>query len=151
VKHGREHCHVVWSRIDGFKGKAVQMSHDHQKLRKIAQEYARDHHLTLPPGMRNDRGAARFAFKAAAENLAEKQQQERSGISKQERREQITKIWNDSPDARSLIRNLEAAGYLLARGDQRKYVLVDLSGEVHSLSRQLIDVKKKELDAKLSA
>src|SRR5262249_23369799 len=148
---GREHYHVVWSRIDGFKAKALQMSHDRQKLRRVAQEYAHEHNLTLPPGMQNDRGAARFAFKAAAENLAEKQQQDRSGISKQERREQITKAWKDSPDAKSLIRNLEAAGYLLSRGDQRDYVVVDLSGEVFSLSRYLIGVEKKDRDARLSA
>jgi hypothetical protein len=129
----------------------VQLSHDHQKLRKVAQEYAYDHQLVLPPGMSNDRGKARFAFKAAAENLAEKQQQDRSGISKQQRREQISKIWQSSPDARSLIRNLEAAGYLLARGDQRPYVVVDLAGEVHSLSRQLTGASSKEMKARLSS
>src|SRR5262245_2134242 len=43
TNQGREHCHVVWSRIDTEKGKAVQISHDHWKLRSIAQEFARDH------------------------------------------------------------------------------------------------------------
>ena len=50
---GREHYHAVWSRIDIEKFKAVQMSHDRLKLRRVAQEFARDHGLTLPPGMRN--------------------------------------------------------------------------------------------------
>jgi Relaxase/Mobilisation nuclease domain len=50
---GREHCHVVWSRIDIEKCKAVQMSHDRLKLRRVAQEFARDHGITLPPGMRD--------------------------------------------------------------------------------------------------
>jgi MobA/VirD2-like, nuclease domain len=151
VKHGREHCHIVWSRIDTEKGKAVQISHDHQKLRSVAQEYAKDHNLTLPPGMRKDRGKARFAFRAAAENLAEKQQEERSGISKQERREQITKAWKDSTDATTFVRALEGSGFLLARGDQRAYVVVDLFGEIHSLSRQLQGVKAKELKARLAS
>ena len=31
-KHGREHCHVVWSRIDVDQMKAIQLSHDHSKL-----------------------------------------------------------------------------------------------------------------------
>ena len=150
TKYGRAHCHVVWSRIDTEKSKAVQLSHDRQKLRKVAQEYARDHNLTLPPGMRNDRGIARFAFNAAAENLGEKQQQERSGISKQERKEQITKAWRESGDARTFIKALEDNGYTLARGDKRAYVVVDLYGEIHSLSRQLIDVKAKELKARLA-
>jgi len=151
VKYGREHCHVIWSRIDMAKGKAVQISHDHQKLRLVAREYAHDHKLTLPPGMRQDRGKARFAFRAAAENLGEKQQQERSGITKQQRREQITKIWGESSDARSFAKALEANGYFLARGDQRAYVVVDLYGEIHSLSRQLNGVKAREIKARLGS
>ena len=151
IKHGREHCHIVWSRIDTEKGKAVHISHDHQKLRSVAQEYARDHNITLPPGMSKDRGKARFAFRAAAENLAEKQQQERSGISKQERRDQITNAWQSSTDARTFVRALESSGFLLARGDKRAYVVVDYYGEIHSLSRQLQGVKAKELKARLAS
>jgi len=151
VKKGREHCHVVWSRINVEKGKAVHLDNDHQKLRRTAQEFARDHDLRLPPGMSNDRGAARFAFNAAAENLAEKQQQERSSISKRERREAITKAWTESKDANTFIRALETSGFLLARGDQRPYVVVDMAGEVHSLSRQLIGVKAEGLKARLSS
>jgi hypothetical protein len=52
---GREHYHVVWSRIDmeiEKKSKAIQMSRDRLKLRRVAQEFARDHGLTLPSGMR---------------------------------------------------------------------------------------------------
>ena len=48
---GPEHCHIVWSRIDTEK--AVHIAHDRRKLRKVAQEFARDHGLTLPPGMQN--------------------------------------------------------------------------------------------------
>jgi hypothetical protein len=49
---GREHYHVVWSRIDMDIMKAVHIGHDKLKLRKVAQEFARDHGLTLPSGMR---------------------------------------------------------------------------------------------------
>jgi hypothetical protein len=49
---GREHGHVVWSRIDTDRMKAVQISHDRLKLRSVAQKFAHDHGLTLPPGMR---------------------------------------------------------------------------------------------------
>jgi len=151
VKHGREHCHIVWSRIDTEKMKAVQLSHDRQKLRAVAQEYAREHNLTLPPGMRNDRGKDRFPDHAKTENLAEKQQEERSGTSKKQRMEQITKAWRESADARSFIKALDASGYTLARGDQRSYVVVDLYGEIHSLSRQLTGVKSKDLKARLAS
>ena len=50
---GREHCHAVWSRIDTDNMKAVHIAHDRLKLRRIAQEFARDHGLTLPTGMQN--------------------------------------------------------------------------------------------------
>lgn len=150
VKHGREHCHVVWSRIDTEKGKAVQLSHDRQKLRAVAQEYARDHNLTLPPGMQNNRGKDRFPDHAKTENLAEKQQEERTGTPKKKRMEQITKAWHENPDGRSFVKALEAGGYFLARGDKRSYLVVDIYGEVHSLSRQITGVKAKELKARLA-
>src|SRR5208283_1855126 len=67
------------------------------------------------------------------------------------RREQITKAWRETKDAPSFVRALEANGFLLARGDKRAYVVVDLYGEIHSLSRQLVGVKAKELKSRLSA
>jgi hypothetical protein len=151
VKHGREHCHVVWSRIDTDKMKAVQLSHDRQKLRAVAQEYARDHNLTLPPGMRNDRGKDRFNAAAKNENLAEKQQEERTGTSKEQRMEQITQAWRENSDARSFVKALEDGGYTLARGDKRPYVVVDLYGEIHSLSHQLTGVKSKDFKGRMAA
>jgi len=65
--------------------------------------------------------------------------------------EQVTKAWRESADARSFVKALEASGYLLARGDRRSYVVVDLYGEIHSLSRQLAGVKSKDLKARLAA
>ena len=49
------------------------------------------------------------------------------------------------------VRAMEDKGYYLARGDQRTYVVIDLYGEIHSLSRQIGGVaKKKELMDRLS-
>src|SRR5579862_2439742 len=52
-KDGREHYHVVWSRIDTDHVRAVHIGHDRLKLRKVAQEFARDHGITLLSGIRN--------------------------------------------------------------------------------------------------
>lgn len=150
VKHGREHCHVVWSRIDVEKLKAVQMSHDRQKLRSVAQGFARDHGITLPAGMRNDRGTKRFNDRAKVENLAEKQQEERSGVSKEERRKAITEAWRESGTGATFLRALEDRGYFLARGDRRAYVVIDLYGEVHSLARQIAGATTKDVKARLA-
>lgn len=48
---GREHWYIVWSRIDTAKSQAVNFSHDRQKLRRVAQEFALDYGITLPSGM----------------------------------------------------------------------------------------------------
>lgn len=50
IKNGREHCHIVWSRIDAQVGKAIHQAFDHEKLMMVTQEFARDHGLSLPAG-----------------------------------------------------------------------------------------------------
>ncbi len=117
VKHGREHYHVVWSRIDTEKMKAVQLSHDHQKLRAVAQEYARDHNIKLPPGMQNDRGKDRYADRDKQENLGDKQREERTGVSKPQRRREISEAWHASDTGPAFIKALEEKCYYVARGD----------------------------------
>jgi hypothetical protein len=149
VKHGREHCHVVWSRIDTEKMKAVPLSHDRQKLRAVAQEYARDHNLTLPPGMQNDRGKDRYADRDKQEDLGDKQREERTGVSKAQRRREIAEAWHGSDSGQAFIRALEERCYYVARGDDCAYAVVDLYGEVSNLARQVDGVKTKELKARL--
>jgi len=151
----REHCHAVWSRIDTDKMKAVQMGHDRLKLRTVAQEFARDHGLELPDGMKlgntKDSRRDRFKNRAVQENLGEKQQQERTGITKAERRADVAACWTGTANGAAFVHALETKGYFLARGDARDYVVIDAYGEVHSLSRQLSGVaKKKDLMDRLS-
>lgn len=151
----REHCHAVWSRIDTDKMKAVQISHDRLKLRTVAQEFARDHGLELPDGMKpgnsTDSRKDRYNKRAAQENLGEKQQQERTGITKAERRADIASCWTGTANGAAFVHALESKGYFLARGDARDYVVIDAYGEIHSLSRQLGGVaKKKELTDRLA-
>ena len=151
----REHCHAVWSRIDTDKMKAVQISHDRLKLRTVAQEFARDHGLELPDGMKpgntKDSRKDRYNKRAAQENLGEKQQQERTGITKAERRAEVAACWTGTANGVAFVHALETKGYFLARGDARDYVVIDAYGEIHSLSRQLSGVaKKKEMTDRLA-
>jgi hypothetical protein len=149
VKHGREHYHVVWSRIDTEKMIAVPLSHDHQKLRAVAQEYARDHNITLPPGMRNNRGKERYADRDKQENLGDKQREERTGVSKPQRQREIAEAWHGSDSGPAFIRALEEKCYYVARGDDCAYAVVDLYGEVSNLARQIEGVKTKALKDRL--
>lgn len=143
-KNGREHCHVVWSRIDCERGRAIQISHDRPKLMAAVREFARERGLTLPRAMQ-DRLKERFNTRAQRTTLAEQQQQERSGISKAERRRAITEAWHSAQNADSFIAALEERGYILAQGDTRSYVVIDRTGEIHSLSRQIEGVRTKEI------
>ena len=75
----REHCHVVWSRIDAERGKARHMAFDHDKLMMVTREFARDHGLTLPDGYYRDKGQER-PKKNRQLTLYEKNQQDKGGL-----------------------------------------------------------------------
>jgi len=150
----REHCHAVWSRIDTDRMRAVQISHDKLKLRSVAQAFAREHGIELPDGMKpgksKDTRTDRFNNRAKQENLGEKQQQERTGVTKAEQMAEIAACWSATKTGSEFVHALEGKGYLLAQGDQRGYVVVDLYGEVHSLSRYLKGAAKaKEMQERL--
>jgi MobA/VirD2-like, nuclease domain len=139
VKHGREHAHVVWCRIDTAKMRAVPLSHDRQKLRSLARELAHEFGLPLPEGLAQDRGADRARKKEAT--LAEKAQADETGITPGQRRAEITEAYRRSDSAEAFRAALKEKGYVLATGDKRVYVVVDRFGKVHSLARQIDGVR----------
>lgn len=59
IKDGREHCHVVWLRIDHRQEKAIHLAFDLEKLMMVTREFAREHGLVLPDGYRRDAGDER--------------------------------------------------------------------------------------------
>jgi hypothetical protein len=146
VKDGREHVHAVWSRIDTEKSIAIPLPHDRLKLRTVAREFAREKGLELPDGMKPRKNPDRDKFnnRAKEQTLPDRQQKERSGIDPAVVRADIATCWKETGNAAAFVHALEAKGYFLARGDQRPFVVVDLHGEVHSLSRQLKGVAKSD-------
>src|ERR1017187_4410235 len=84
-------------------------------------------------------------------NYQEKQQQERSGISREECMQAITAVWQQHKDPHAFVKALEETGYHLARGDSGRYVVIDHAGEVHSLPRQIEGVRSNEVKAFLGA
>jgi len=149
VKDGREHCHVVWSRIDLDNMRAIGMSHDRMKLRTCARELAHAYGLPLPDGLAEDRSDARFE-KTRDVTLAEKAMAEASGIAPAERRKAITALFRSSDSAATLRNELERAGYVLAQGERRAYVVVDRVGHVHALARQVEGAKTRDVKARLA-
>lgn len=149
VKNGREHCHVVWSRIDARTMKAVHLSHDRMKLRSLSRELAREFGLKLPEGLERDRGDQRGQRQEMT--LGEKRQAEQTGIAPEKRRREITEAWRASDSPEAFREALSQKGYMLAKGDRRGFVVIDRYGDVHSLARQIEGVKTRELKAKLAS
>lgn len=134
---GREHCHVVWSRIDNQECKAIHMAFDHDKLMTVTRQFARDHGIELAPGYHKLEERKRQTYRQLS--LYDRVQEGRTGLSREERTEVITELWKQRDDPASFVAALDYHGYILANG-KRPYVLVDLYGETNSLPK-LIDDK----------
>ncbi|MCB0637357.1 MAG: relaxase/mobilization nuclease domain-containing protein [Lewinella sp.] len=133
IKEGREHCHIVWSKVDIENEKAVHLAFDHDKLMAVTQQFARDHDLLLPDGYHRKEGSERDQL-----TLYEKHQERNSGLSKEERMEQVTDAWRGSDSAKAFMSALAEQGYILARG-KRPYVLIDFYGNMNALPKMIDD------------
>lgn len=142
-KEGRHHAHAVWSRIDGAEMKAINLSHYKRKLNGIARDLYLEHGWDMPDGFRKDRLRDALTF-----SLAEWQQAKRAGRDPKALKALVQAAWKRSDTKAALNSALREAGLFLARGDRRGVVLVDLKGEIYSLSR-LSGAKAKELTARL--
>ena len=147
-KNGREHIHVVWSRADmdtlTLRSDSMNyQAHERASLR-MEQEFGHEH----VPGKHAKRDReAQTEFPAAEANHDEWQQGERGGIDHRERKAQVTALFEASDTGHAFKAALEDAGYVLARGDRRDFVILDEDAKVHSLGRQLPGVKAAELRA----
>lgn len=150
VKHGREHCHVVWSRIDIEKMRAIHLAHDHRRLCDLSCELAHKYGLELPPGLKAWEKKQAFKKDRLDPTLAENAYTGTTGIDPEQRREEITAAYERSDSAASFSAALEQQGYMLARGDRRGFVVVDRYGQVHSLSRYVKGHSAKQIKTKLA-
>lgn len=151
VKDGREHCHVVWSRIDVERMRAVHMAHDKRKLMDCACEIAHRFGLELPPGLKAWEDKQAFRKDKLESSLGEKAQAEATGISAEQRRAEITACYEKADSGAAFANALEESGYVLARGDRRSFVVVDCFGAPHSLTRYVKSHSAKVVKAKLAA
>jgi len=144
IKNGREHCHVVWSRIDYQNEKAVHLAFDREKLMMVTRQFAREHGLELPEGY----GPGRFDERRQKISLYERAQERATGLSKEERQLQVTQAWRQSDSPKAFVRALEDLGYMLATGN-RPYVLVDIYGGMNALPKLIDDrsVRTKDIRA----
>jgi hypothetical protein len=144
-KEGRRHAHVVWSRIDGEKMKAINLPHFKNKLTNLSRELYLDHGWVLPEGLQTNGGKSPLNF-----SLAEWQQAKRIGVDPREIKQVFRDAWQRSDNIKAFGNALEDRGYFLAKGDRRGFVAVDVNGEIYSLSRVLGE-KPKAVTQKLGS
>lgn len=143
-KEGRRHAHAVWSRIDIYRMKAVQMSYDHRKLESLSREIFIERGWDMPEGFakRSERNPKNFT-------LDEWQQAKRNHKDPREIKTAIQDAWAISDGKAAFSHALEERGYKLARGDRGRFVAVDIFGEPYSIPRQLHGVNTKQVRQRL--
>lgn len=142
-KDGRRHAHVVWSRIDSERMRAINLPHFKIKLRDVSRQLYLRHGWDMPRGLqdRSLRDPLNFTRE-------EWQQANRAGLDPREIKTVIQQCWKTSDNKASFERALKERGFWLAKGDRRGFVAVDFRGEVYSLSRYAA-AKTKDIEARL--
>ncbi|MEM9668889.1 MAG: hypothetical protein AAF950_08180 [Pseudomonadota bacterium] len=136
----RKHVHVVWSRIDARTLKAVHMGNDRYKLKACAKDLAQKFGLELRYGKRG---------KDKTYDHTLSHGQNRDPETAKQRKDKITKLWNQHAEPKALNAAMRQAGYVIAKGDRRSFVVVDLDGQVHSLARQIRGARAKPVKERL--
>ncbi|MEM9375613.1 MAG: relaxase/mobilization nuclease domain-containing protein [Pseudomonadota bacterium] len=142
-KKGRRHAHCVWSRINVAEMKAIQLSFDGRRLKALSRDLFLQHGWQMPPGLtdRRNRNPKNFSH-------AEWQQARRVGADPRHIKTAIAEAWAISDSKTAFVQALDERGFVLARGDRRGFVAVDIQGEVHSIPRKA-GVKTKQVRERL--
>ena len=145
-KYGREHIHVVWARTDIDRMVLRSDSQNYLAHERASQALENEFGHEPVPGKHAKRDREKQPeFPRAEANQAEWQQGERTGIDPAARKDQITALKQASDNAQAFKMALEEQGYILAKGDRRDFVIVDETGSIHSLGRQIREMKAAEL------
>ncbi|MGC8731758.1 MAG: relaxase/mobilization nuclease domain-containing protein [Halothiobacillaceae bacterium] len=148
VKEGREHVHVVWSRIDLERNRAIPDSHNYRKHEEVARALEREFGHERVQGAHVEREGKERP--ARTPSHAEMQQAERTGLDPKAIKAEITALWRQTDSGKAFAGALAEAGYILARGDKRDFIVIDQAGESHSLARRIDGVKAADMRARLS-
>ena len=142
-KHGRRHCHVVWSRIDSEKLKAIPMDYCRNKMQDVARELYVKHGWQMPNGFLTQEPSDPKNF-----TLEEWQQAKRQGKDPRTIKTIFQESWAVSDSRTAFEHALEQHGFVLARGDRRSYVALDRDGEVYALPKW-VGIRTKAIRARL--
>jgi hypothetical protein len=147
-KKGREHTHVVWSRIDVEHMRAIPDNHNYRKHEEAARQLEREFGHERVQGAHAEREGKLRPERTP--NYAEMQQSKRGGLSPSEAKEKITELWRSADSGQAFAAALSQAGFVLARGDRRDFVVIDPGGATHSLARRIEGVRVKDLRERMA-
>ena len=142
-KLGRQHIHVVWSRIDLEKMRSVSDSHNYRKHEEVSRDLERRFGHARVQGAHHERDGVKRPDRTPSR--AELRQEERTGIIGKQVKEEVTAAFQASDGPEAFKAALEERGYILAKGDRRDFVVVDHAGGIHSLARRIDGMKAAEL------
>jgi hypothetical protein len=144
-KLGRQHIHVVWSRIDIAHMKSVSDSHNYRKHEEVSRDLERRFGHDRVQGAHVERHGVERPDRTPSR--AELRQEERTGITGAQVKAEVTAAFQASDSPEAFKRALEDQGMILAKGDRRDFVVVDRAGGIHSLARRIDGIKAVELRA----
>ena len=140
---GKEHLHVVWSRVDVEQRKCIELPFSHRKLCQAAREIEIDLGLQQTP--ERARGAHRL--KQHVKDI-QSQQDARGETPREKLNAAVSTAWHGAGSAPEFKAQIEAAGYQLARG-RRGVLVMDSALETYSIARCVEGVKLKDVRARL--
>jgi hypothetical protein len=141
-KLGRQHIHIVWSRIDLDHMKAVSDSHNYRKHEEVSRDLERRFGHDRVQGAHAERDGSERPDRTPSR--AELRQEERTGITGAQVKAEVTAAFQASDSPEAFRRALEDRGMMLAKGDRRDFVVVDRAGGIHSLARRIDRMKAAE-------
>ncbi len=148
VKANREHLHVVWSRIDGETLKAIPDSHNYRRHELVARDLELEFSHQRVQGAHVGRDGIDRPTRTP--DPYEMMQAARSSLSPAEATAELTGLWRSTDSGQAFVAAIEDAGWMLARGDKRDFVVIDPHGETHSLARRIDGVKARDVRDRLA-
>lgn len=139
------HIHVICNLVSPKDGRTAVPSYDRLTLSKWAQEHEeKTGKIYCEKRVENNEKRREKATADRQMALVKGREEKHSAA------DQVQDIYRRCDSGKAFQAALQEAGFTLARGDRRGFVLVDDQGKVHSLSRQLQGQRAADIKARLS-
>ena len=142
-KTGHEHMHVAWSRIDEETMTAKPLPFFKRRLKTISRELELE--FGLEPVTNHREGSIEFG-----PTRAEQEQARRLGLDIHEVRNTIRDCYDRSDCGKAFEAALADKNLLLARGEERDFIVIDHKGGMHALGKRMLGVSASKIRERIS-